>query len=192
MKNKFEIILVSFLFSCATFLIGCENAISSSNEKSKIIRKPAVSGAFYPDSKRVLEKTIDAYLQNADPKSIKRPIRAIIVPHAGYVYSGQVAAYAYKSLIGQDFDTAIIMCNSHTSFFDGISAILAITKMFPGFLWSGLCIQCGDSEGCKYATITICYFPLKVLPSRWETGEGIGRRQDRRRFSGSRTNSASR
>ena len=86
-----------------------------------LVRKPAVAGLFYPDSNDELQ----AYL-----KSVIKPVEkkispvAIIVPHAGYIYSGATAASVY-SLI-ESFDTYLIFGPNHTglgadiSLFDGI------------------------------------------------------------------------
>jgi len=60
------------------------------------IREPAVAGLFYPDNAIVLKKLLNDILENA-PHSEIIP-RAIIAPHAGYVYSGEIAASAYKHL----------------------------------------------------------------------------------------------
>ncbi len=60
-------------------------------------RQPAVAGMFYPDNPGELAATVKHYLQSA-PEISGTP-KAIIVPHAGYVYSGPVAASAYASLI---------------------------------------------------------------------------------------------
>ena len=85
------------------------------------VRKAAVAGAFYPGDKGTLEKDVDTLLRQADPPEIKEPIRAIMVPHAGYIYSGPVAAYAYKELEGRDIRTVILIGNSHRHSFDGIA-----------------------------------------------------------------------
>jgi len=60
------------------------------------IREPAVAGLFYPSDAGVLKKQVQGYLQKAEPTAIFP--KAMIVPHAGYIYSGPVAASAYKSL----------------------------------------------------------------------------------------------
>jgi MEMO1 family protein len=85
------------------------------------IRKAAVAGSFYPENAEELITTIDGYLKNINLPELEPNIRAIIVPHAGYVYSGQVAAYAYKALIGKPISRVIILGNSHQEFFDGAS-----------------------------------------------------------------------
>ncbi|WP_428357044.1 AmmeMemoRadiSam system protein B [Methyloprofundus sp.] len=61
-----------------------------------MIRQPAVAGSFYPDNPKQLKSIISAYLQQVPPVD-KVPL-AIIVPHAGYIYSGEIAASAYARL----------------------------------------------------------------------------------------------
>lgn len=66
------------------------------------LRPPAVAGRFYPSDPDVLCRDLDRYLHSADPPgpdpfdSTTQPIRAIIAPHAGYLYSAPVAASAYR------------------------------------------------------------------------------------------------
>lgn len=61
------------------------------------VKHPAVAGLFYPDSADVLHSTVDGYLRAADPPTDQRP-HALVAPHAGYQYSGPVAASAYAAL----------------------------------------------------------------------------------------------
>ncbi|MEK7508324.1 MAG: AmmeMemoRadiSam system protein B [Patescibacteria group bacterium] len=63
-----------------------------------MIRESAVAGAFYPDDPKELQKMIEDFLATAKPPAISGRLRALIVPHAGYVYSGLVAAFGYKVL----------------------------------------------------------------------------------------------
>lgn len=60
-----------------------------------IVRQPAVAGAFYPGNKQVLANDIKAFLEAVAPVAGQTFPKAIIVPHAGYIYSGQTAAKAY-------------------------------------------------------------------------------------------------
>ncbi len=63
------------------------------------IRHAAVAGAFYPGSPRDLDTMVRRFLADAETKTQDGPIpKAIIAPHAGYVYSGAVAASAYARL----------------------------------------------------------------------------------------------
>jgi len=89
--------------------------------QDKPVRKAAVAGGFYPGDKTALTKYVDTLLRQANPPKIMEPIRAIMVPHAGYIYSGPVAAYAYKELEGRDIQTVILIGNSHSHSFDGIA-----------------------------------------------------------------------
>jgi len=61
------------------------------------VRLPAVAGLFYPAAPAVLARQVDALLAGAHPALGLRP-KAIVVPHAGYVYSGPIAASAYALL----------------------------------------------------------------------------------------------
>ena len=62
-----------------------------------ITRSPAVAGMFYPGSPAVLAATVDQLLAAAPTTEALQP-KALIVPHAGYVYSGSTAAMAYAAL----------------------------------------------------------------------------------------------
>ena len=95
--------------------------ISCSNSFSEDIRKPAVAGAFYTADKEALTKQVDGFLSNAQKSDIKGKIIALVAPHAGYEYSGQVAAYSFKQLEGLDFKKIIIISPSHYVSFDGMS-----------------------------------------------------------------------
>jgi len=85
------------------------------------IRPAYVAGQFYPADSEELREQINQYLQEVDLDLISKKImRAIIVPHAGYVFSGLVAAYAYKTLIGRRIKRVFLLGNSHRSYFDGL------------------------------------------------------------------------
>ena len=62
------------------------------------IRQPAVANAFYPGNRQVLLDDINAFLNAVAPVAEHKTPKAIIVPHAGYIYSGQNAAAAYARL----------------------------------------------------------------------------------------------
>ncbi|MDD2407974.1 MAG: AmmeMemoRadiSam system protein B [Tepidiphilus sp.] len=65
---------------------------------ARTIRPPAVSGLFYPASARSLQATLAAHFARATPASLPAAPKALIVPHAGYDYSGIVAASGYNQL----------------------------------------------------------------------------------------------
>ena len=60
------------------------------------LRRPAVAGTFYPADKKELAAAVDEYIDSADEPDFAP--RAVVAPHAGYVYSGPVAGYAYRAL----------------------------------------------------------------------------------------------
>jgi len=86
------------------------------------VRLPAVAGAFYPGTRNALARKVDSFLENVKQTEVKGKLIALIVPHAGYDYSGQVAAFGYKELEGRRFKRVILMGASHQVCFDGISA----------------------------------------------------------------------
>lgn len=85
------------------------------------VRKPAVAGSFYPANKEELSYQINRFLNNVPSPEVKGDLIAMIVPHAGYPFSGQVAAYAYKCLEGRSFDRVILLGASHHQSFDTIA-----------------------------------------------------------------------
>ena len=86
-------------------------------------RRPAVfAGQFYPADPAALAAEIDGYLAAAGPTALPAGrILGLIVPHAGYVYSGRTAAAAYALVRGQDVDTVVIVGPSHRFAFEGAS-----------------------------------------------------------------------
>jgi AmmeMemoRadiSam system protein B len=66
----------------------------------KDIRYPAVAGMFYPSSSKELEKVIGEFLEKVEKRHLPGEVKGLIVPHAGYVYSGPVAASGFKLLEG--------------------------------------------------------------------------------------------
>jgi len=77
------------------------------------LRLAVVAGQFYPAGKDELKKSVQYFIDNVPGQPLKNKIYGILVPHAGYVFSGQVAAYAFKQLTGKKFDTVIIIGQSH-------------------------------------------------------------------------------
>lgn len=78
-----------------------------------MIRKSVVSGTFYPGKTSELKKQIENFITNAKIEKKYNDILGIISPHAGYVYSGGCAAYGYKCLQEENFDSVIIIAPSH-------------------------------------------------------------------------------
>lgn len=89
---------------------------------NKITYRPAyVAGSFYPADNTELKKMLKGFIEQSDSKIISEPILGLIVPHAGYVYSGWVAGKAYSQLKGKKYDAIIIIAPSHHANFSGSS-----------------------------------------------------------------------
>jgi MEMO1 family protein len=84
------------------------------------VREPVWAGRFYDDNAERLSAQLDFFLENAGPGPGEEAV-ALIAPHAGYVYSGQTAAFAYKLVRGKPFDTVVILGPSHRYGFRGCS-----------------------------------------------------------------------
>jgi AmmeMemoRadiSam system protein B len=107
-------------------------------EDRNTLRHPVVSGLFYPDQKDELESVIVSYLEGIDTKALYLDIRrqtgiespekqipiTLIVPHAGYIFSGRVQAHGYVLLKNKTVDTVIIMGPAHQESFRGVSVTL--------------------------------------------------------------------
>jgi MEMO1 family protein len=83
-------------------------------------RPAAVAGTWYPGSAGALTRDVDGYLQQA-PAWTGGPIRALLAPHAGLMFSGPVGAYAYKAASSGSFDVIVLAGPSHYVAFDGVS-----------------------------------------------------------------------
>jgi MEMO1 family protein len=89
------------------------------------VRLPSVAGQFYPSDPIRLRLAIQGFLDDA-PVLEKVPVAGIIVPHAGYIYSGQIAADAYRQVQGQPVELVVILGTNHTvPGFRGISILPA-------------------------------------------------------------------
>ncbi|MGO9239897.1 MAG: AmmeMemoRadiSam system protein B [Bryobacteraceae bacterium] len=88
------------------------------------VREPAVAGAFYPGDPKELAAMVDGFIAKAQPPQIQDVI-ALVSPHAGYPYSGQVAAYSYALLKGRKISRVVVIAPSHYDAFD-------FTSVFDG------------------------------------------------------------
>ncbi|MBU4140987.1 MAG: AmmeMemoRadiSam system protein B [Candidatus Omnitrophica bacterium] len=93
----------------------------STNCFAQQIKKPVVSGAFYPDSAKILAAEIKRFLDWAEVGKKDKDVLALISPHAGYEYCGSVAAYGYKAIKDRPIRTVVIIGPSHYEYFDGVS-----------------------------------------------------------------------
>ncbi len=110
-------------FAVACFLICQFPASEAMGEKAqeKDVRNPVLAGTWYPGNPEVLRQTITDYLSKANPPVPEGKVMAMIVPHAGYIYSGQVAAYSYKLLQRTAPKVVFLIGPSHRVGFKGLS-----------------------------------------------------------------------
>jgi len=88
------------------------------------VRQAAVAGGFYPADPKTLAAMMDDMLAHAassqPPINVPTsdPILAVVAPHAGYQFSGPVAAYTYAALKGRRFSRVVVIAPSHYEAFD--------------------------------------------------------------------------
>ena len=133
--------------------------------EEKNIRKAACAGDWYPKSPVELTKLIAAYFSECKRVPLENSISALIVPHAGYIYSGKTAAKAYKQLEDKQYDTVVVISPSHNVFFQGCS-------VFDG---DGYATPLGVVEIDKELSEKIA----DILPSVYLSNMGHGAGEDR-------------
>lgn len=84
------------------------------------VRRAAVAGAWYPGTAPALAAAVDRHLAGAT-RDVDGELVALIAPHAGLMYSGPVAAHAYRLLRGLTFDVAVLVGPSHFVGFAGVA-----------------------------------------------------------------------
>lgn len=80
---------------------------------NKIVRKPAVAGSFYPEDPKKLSAEVDERLSKAPTLGV-RGTRAVLVPHAGYIFSASTAAAGFKS-VDKGFTKIFLMAGNHSA-----------------------------------------------------------------------------
>jgi MEMO1 family protein len=94
-------------------------------ETENEIRRAVVAGIFYSGTQKQLQREVGDLLREAAAPPVAGTLIALIVPHAGYMYSGATAAKAYALVQGRMIDTCVLVGPSHQEYFQGIS-------VFPG------------------------------------------------------------
>jgi hypothetical protein len=90
--------------------------------RSRATRHSVIAGSWYPGTERSLTRTVDDYFAQVDQPPVTGELWGLISPHAGYAYSGQTAAYAYRQLRGRQVDTVVIMGPSHRAWVSDYAA----------------------------------------------------------------------
>jgi AmmeMemoRadiSam system protein B len=93
-----------------------------SKRESDNVRKPAVAGSFYPSDPSQLKSQIESYFQALANKPVRSDVAAVIVPHAGYVFSGEVAASAFAQIDPErEYERIFLIGTSHLMYMNGAS-----------------------------------------------------------------------
>jgi AmmeMemoRadiSam system protein B/AmmeMemoRadiSam system protein A len=113
------------LLNLAFLLLFCifiqETGLAKTDDVSVGIREPAFAGKFYPSEPGKLTAAIKQFLKDAVPPVGSKPI-ALIAPHAGYIFSGQICADAFNQAAGHDYDVIVLLGTNHRAAgLDGIS-----------------------------------------------------------------------
>ncbi|MEW6053772.1 MAG: AmmeMemoRadiSam system protein B [Nitrospirota bacterium] len=107
--------LMSLLFLCMLVLTPFSSGCTEQ------VKEPAVAGTFYPADSKELKDSVDAFISGAKKGQWDGRLIALISPHAGYRYSGQVAAYGYREISGSAIKNVILIGASHHTGFKGAS-----------------------------------------------------------------------
>jgi AmmeMemoRadiSam system protein B/AmmeMemoRadiSam system protein A len=99
--------LLSPFLALLFFTAGC-------GADSKPVRFPAVAGQFYPGDQAKLHRALTHFLDAAVPPCGEQPL-GVVVPHAGYVYSAQIAADAFRQAAPYHYDVVVILGTNHTT-----------------------------------------------------------------------------
>lgn len=99
------------------------NSQTKDQEEEKTLknRRPVVAGQFYPAEKQALKSSLKKYFNQAETETVENTM-AIISPHAGYVFSGTVAASAFNQInANKEYENIFVLASSHKVTFNGAS-----------------------------------------------------------------------
>jgi AmmeMemoRadiSam system protein B len=95
------------------------------------VRHPAVAGSFYPDDPDVLARSVDTMLFEVGETQTDKSPKALIAPHAGYIYSGPTAACAYALLNADKIRRVVLLGPTHRVLLAGLALPEADTFETP-------------------------------------------------------------
>jgi AmmeMemoRadiSam system protein B len=84
------------------------------------LRPSPIAGKWYPGKRDELANMIDRFVEAAQIEKIEGAISGLVVPHAGYIYSGRIAAAAFKLVQGQAFNKVVVISPMHSYYSDPI------------------------------------------------------------------------
>ncbi|MCX5825944.1 MAG: AmmeMemoRadiSam system protein B [Deltaproteobacteria bacterium] len=117
--------ILQFGIPIVALSLGVATTGMAGRDRGGEVRSPAVAGQFYPESATILKLAIEKFMEDALPPQVKKPV-AIVVPHAGYIYSGQICADGWNQVRGGAYDVVVILGTNHTA--PGLRKIV----LYPG------------------------------------------------------------
>ena len=120
-----------FITLCVTAACACDGHTDNVQEgksmaiPQKYIRESALAGQWYEGDKESLKLAVSRYMEGAKAVQGLGAIKGLIVPHAGHVYSGPVAGYAYKQVQGASYDAVVVIAPNH------VDPGLRFSSVFP-------------------------------------------------------------
>ena len=136
MRSPWQIGIVAVLVLAGVSLLLARvppRRVSSTDvgREEMMLRDPAVAGMFYPSDPSELRANVKQYLKGSERAELPGRIVAVIVPHAGYQFSGGVAAHAYRQLEGKRYETVVLVGPSHRLPFRGAALSSANRWLSP-------------------------------------------------------------
>jgi AmmeMemoRadiSam system protein B len=143
------------------------------------VRPPAVAGQFYPADPGALREEIKRYVEKAKLPPGLGTVRAVIAPHAGYVYSGPTAGFAFRALakLPKKKRTVFLMGPSHRAAFAGVAlgnysafrtplgdALIAVERVGEMLLRSTLYTRGAGAHAAEHSLEVEIPFLQMVLP----------------------------
>jgi hypothetical protein len=118
-------------------------------------RAAAVAGTWYPGHPATLLSTIDEYFGQVS-ETVTGDITAIVVPHAGLMYSGPVAAHAYRQLAGRTYDVIVLVGPSHHVGFEGVAVVASGVFETP---LGDVDVSAADADAIIASAPVVCELP---------------------------------
>jgi MEMO1 family protein len=77
------------------------------------VRPSPIAGSWYPGSPETLKETVKKFIESAESVPLPGKVLGLVSPHAGYIYSGATAGYAYRTVLGSSFDIVAVLSPLH-------------------------------------------------------------------------------
>ena len=94
-------------------------------------RYPAIAGSFYPADREELKAAINNFFKNTEKVVSGKKVKALIMPHAGLVYSGQTAAWGYQQISGSQQKHFVLLGPAHHEFISSLVASSLTSWLTP-------------------------------------------------------------